>query len=159
MAAFFPPLLFDVWWFTILESSDSGSKQLYGCFCFTRWSHWDALAKQKSPGEMIPNSRSIILVTMSDQRASAGKDYGSAHFRSMSQAADGLDIKRLQTRQRPLKIKAEKVGWGRCSFRKEKDLKWHHFPKASVTKGQLERRLTVKYNHLELVWFVSYMDS
>lgn len=79
---------------------------------------------------------------MTDQLASAGTDYGSAHFLYMSQRADGLHIKQLQARQWPF-IKAKKVGQRRHPFGKEKDLKWHDFPKASITKGQLETGLNI----------------
>lgn len=75
---------------------------------------------------------------MSDQLAGAGTDYRSSHFLYMSQRADGLCIKRLQTRQWPF-IKVKKVGQRRHPFRKEKDLKWHDFPKASITKRPSER--------------------
>lgn len=62
-------------------------------------------AKRKSHRKINLNTRSVILVTASDDLASAGTDYGSAHFPYMRQKTDGLHIKRLQTCQWPF-IKA-----------------------------------------------------
>lgn len=119
---FFP--LFDVWWFTILEHSDSKGS-FYSYSFFTLSFHWDIYAKQKSLGQINLN-RSIILVITSAHLASTGTDYGSAHFLCMSQRVDGLHIKRFQACQWPF-IKA---GQRWHPIRKEKDLKWRDFPKA-----------------------------
>ena len=68
----------------------------------------------------------------------------------MSRRADGLHIKGLHPRQWPF-LKAEQVGERRHPLRKGKGLKWHDVPKASVTEERLDRRLGVKYHHLDFV--------
>lgn len=86
-------------------------KQTAVCLIFHFHPDITANGTKKKKRKINLNTRSIILVTMSNHLPGEGTDYGSAHFSHMRQETDGLHIKRLQTHQWPF-IKAEKdVGW------------------------------------------------
>ena len=167
---FFPLSLF--FWSLVIhdigELTDRRGRQLCKCFLLKNasktffWALRHLSETKKSPGKISPHSRSIAVVTTADQLASSGKDYGSTHFLRMSRRADGLHIKGLHPRQWPF-LKAEQVGERRHPLRKGKGLKWHDVPKASVTEERLDRRLGVKYHHLDFVcmdsWHFRWMNT